>query len=300
MGNFFKGLLNAIPVVGPVIGMGIDAISGAADRNQAAKAAQQANNTNLAIAQQNNMAQMKLAEYQFDKNLQMWNLQNEYNSPSSQMARYRAAGLNPNLAVGNAGNSASTPSYSAPTLQRAEVNPAVRSMPAITAFGQGIKTLLDMQMQLKEIESMEVNNSLRRSNMEYLGARQGFLGSQQNLLDFNLLLQQQLKPYLLRRHALQNDVLTGNINLQKLRANEIMYRVNDLFPLQKRALNALVNQRNTQNRILRYQGDLWSQGINPNDPLWMRQLDHYFGDIIQKLGQGLSKGVNSIMSYFFK
>lgn len=33
-------------------------------------------------------------------NLEMWNLQNQYNDPSAQMARLKAAGLNPNLMYG--------------------------------------------------------------------------------------------------------------------------------------------------------------------------------------------------------
>lgn len=55
--------------------------------------------------------QKKLIDYQFSKNVDMWNKQNEYNSPSSQMSRLKEAGLNPNLvygdgAVGNTTSSA--------------------------------------------------------------------------------------------------------------------------------------------------------------------------------------------------
>lgn len=38
-----------------------------------------------------------IAEQNWYNQLQMWNMTNEYNSPSAQMARFRAAGLNPNL-----------------------------------------------------------------------------------------------------------------------------------------------------------------------------------------------------------
>lgn len=68
-----------------------------------------------------NQANMELAKYQYEKNLEMWNKQNEYNSPASQMKRYEEAGLNPNLIYGtgtsSAGNSTSAPSYSAPTMR---------------------------------------------------------------------------------------------------------------------------------------------------------------------------------------
>lgn len=64
--------------------------------------------------------QLKLAQYQYDKAVEMWNRQNEYNSPKSQMARLAEAGLNPNLVYGSGnvvGNtSAQAPTYSPPDM----------------------------------------------------------------------------------------------------------------------------------------------------------------------------------------
>lgn len=82
-----------------------------------------------------NAANMELAKYAFDRNVEMWNKQNEYNAPSAQMERLRAAGLNPNLVYGSgsvAGNSSgSAPSYQAPRVQPVTsggfVSDAVRS-----------------------------------------------------------------------------------------------------------------------------------------------------------------------------
>lgn len=66
-----------------------------------------------------NSANMRLAEYQYSKDLEMWNRQNAYNTPAAQMQRYKDAGLNPHLiySQGNPGNASSAPSYSAPTIQ---------------------------------------------------------------------------------------------------------------------------------------------------------------------------------------
>lgn len=49
-------------------------------------------------------------------NLQMWNLQNEYNSPAAQMRRFEEAGLNPAMMYGNAspGNAMSAPQMGTP------------------------------------------------------------------------------------------------------------------------------------------------------------------------------------------
>ena len=48
----------------------------------------------------------KLMDYQNEINLKNWKLVTEYNSPKSQMARYVAAGLNPNLVYGSLDSSA--------------------------------------------------------------------------------------------------------------------------------------------------------------------------------------------------
>lgn len=42
----------------------------------------------------------KEAEKAYQRNIELWNMQNEYNAPEAQMARLKAAGLNPNLVYG--------------------------------------------------------------------------------------------------------------------------------------------------------------------------------------------------------
>lgn len=71
-------------------------------------------NTNKTIK-----ANKQLAEYSYSKDLEMWNRQNDYNSPLSQMNRYKEAGLNPNLIYGQgtSGNASTMPKYNAPTLK---------------------------------------------------------------------------------------------------------------------------------------------------------------------------------------
>lgn len=44
--------------------------------------------------------QMKLKEMENQFNLDVWNMQNEYNTPAAQMSRFQDAGLNPNLIYG--------------------------------------------------------------------------------------------------------------------------------------------------------------------------------------------------------
>lgn len=59
----------------------------------------------------------QLQEKQNQFNLDMWNLQNEYNSPQAQMKRYEEAGLNPALiySQGNPGNATTAPVQGVPS-----------------------------------------------------------------------------------------------------------------------------------------------------------------------------------------
>lgn len=56
-----------------------------------------------AQAKKNRQANERLAEKQFEQNMQLWTLQNQYNTPSMQAARLKTAGLNPALAYGGNG-----------------------------------------------------------------------------------------------------------------------------------------------------------------------------------------------------
>lgn len=61
-----------------------------------------------------NEAQFELLKYQYDRNLEQWRIENEYNTPRNQMQRFEVAGLNPNLiySQNNTGGSISVPSSS--------------------------------------------------------------------------------------------------------------------------------------------------------------------------------------------
>lgn len=83
-----------------------------------------------------NQANRELAEYSYEKDTEAWNRQNEYNLPTAQMARLKAAGLNPNLVYGNGAaqsTAATMPKYNAPTMQY-NYRPAVDPLAMIGAY----------------------------------------------------------------------------------------------------------------------------------------------------------------------
>lgn len=145
MGNFLSSVGKVLGTVGnavlggipSAIGSIVGAIAGNSSQNKA------------------NQANMELAKYKYDKDLEMWNLQNEYNTPEAQMQRFAVAGLNPNsiYSQGNTGNASDVPSFSAPNIQ------------AFTDYGDfGMARATQMPAQLSLLEEQK---NLARSQSWY-------------------------------------------------------------------------------------------------------------------------------------
>lgn len=107
-----------------------------------------------------NQANMKLAKYQFEKDKEMWHLMNEYNAPSAQMARFKEAGLNPNLmyGMGTPGNVGEYPQFQAPHLDyRGQPSLAGSAIQGATeGLYEGINELQEMDLMKENIEQAQV------------------------------------------------------------------------------------------------------------------------------------------------
>lgn len=123
-------------------------------------------NTNLQGIRETNQANRELAEYSYEKNLEMWERQNEYNSPINQMARFKDAGLNPNLIYGNgsgnAGNSNTSPSYQSPNL----VAPAVNNDFGYSSAGAHLASAFSEVAQVRKTLAEEAN--IRQSTINQM------------------------------------------------------------------------------------------------------------------------------------
>lgn len=85
--------------------------------------------------------QDRLSDKQNQYNLDMWHLQNEYNSPQAQMRRYEEAGLNPALiySQGNPGNASSAPQMVTPNAP--DFSKDVRELSKVFNI-EGLKTMI--------------------------------------------------------------------------------------------------------------------------------------------------------------
>lgn len=113
-------------------------------------------------------AQMKLAELQYQRQVEFWHMQNKYNSPEEQMKRFGAAGLNPHLIYGqgNPGNASGNVQYNPPHIQYRYAAPN---------YGAALQSILPTLMQvgswMQNMRAGEVDILKNEEMVRYLTQR---------------------------------------------------------------------------------------------------------------------------------
>lgn len=178
------------------IGNVVGGLFGSSSSNKAAKAQLQA-------VRETNALNRELAYQQNEWNLQQWNRQNEYNTPSAQMQRYRDAGINPYFALGNisGGNADGTLSSADLANQQPEVSSLQGQSGQIfgNALSQaaqfGTTAFYDNQIKAEQAKNLQLKNafdaqslmervnSLRYDNQAKKMANEVYNGSMQSLMN---------------------------------------------------------------------------------------------------------------------
>lgn len=107
-----------------------------------------------------NQQNMELAKYSFDRNVDMWKMNNEYNLPQNQMERLRAAGLNPNLVYGNGSVTGNTVG-SAPQMETPHVNPTTNGGFVSDAVNHALVTPAQVSNLNSQTSVNEANAALK-------------------------------------------------------------------------------------------------------------------------------------------
>ena len=105
--------------------------------------------------------QQKLINLQYQKNLEQWNRENEYNAPKAQMQRLSEAGLNPNLVYGNGNNTAGT-AASSPSYGLAEAPNIIGEIGKVMQYNmmQTLNMMQQIQQTQAKVDTMETQRSL--------------------------------------------------------------------------------------------------------------------------------------------
>ena len=180
-------------IVGGIISGVGSLLGGLGSSSMNNKAVRDTNKANMEIAKYQAQWQQQENEKAYQRSLNMWNLQNEYNSPTQQMARIRAAGLNPNLVYGNGvtGNSSgSTPQY----------EPAKFNAPTMQAYrgwnlgiSDAISQFLAYRTAKAQVDNMEAQNSLIRQQTATEATKQANIAASTSRSEFDLNMAKELK-----------------------------------------------------------------------------------------------------------
>lgn len=134
--------------IGALIGAG----AGLYDSYQNRKVAKQ--NTDKTIA-----ASKAEAELAYQRSVQMWHMQNMYNTPQAQMQRFAAGGLNPHLIYGqgSSGQASSPPQYQPAAMQHryeaAQVAPSIQSiLPTLMSVGTWMQNMRATEAGIRKTE----------------------------------------------------------------------------------------------------------------------------------------------------
>ena len=210
---------------------------------------------------QANRANMELAKYSYEKNLEQWNRENEYNSPSAQMARYRAAGLNPNLIYSQQNTAGNSPQMDAPQIAPV-TGPAqgiTNAFNQMSQFASAIFALKRQQAERAKLEAetqdVEYKNALtnyfwldeidyRRRNYDFKDYLMDYQ-QKKNALEYNYR-DQQLYYY--------TKLLPYQFDFQKQKLLTDFHNYNPLITARLRSLDASssVNEQRAKQMALQY------------------------------------------------
>jgi|GEM_PF-5050930 len=223
----------------------------------------------------NNASNKKIARENREFSLEMWNRNNEYNTPLAQMQRLKEAGLNPNLMYGQG----TTGNSSAPA-KADGANPTQYKLNFLEA------AQLHQQQKLNEqsIQLQKSQTELNHAQAQKVNAETANTHANTQNTTETMQFNRESRPKILEKYDLDNaGIKLSNENLNKINAkidadiNQIKANTN-LTARQSEVAKAtlgkiLIESQNAikQGRTIDLQqveqdarNQLWRQGINPN------------------------------------
>lgn len=239
-----------------------------------------------------NQQQLDFAREMYDRQLRdnhnQWTLQNDYNSPQSQMQRLRDAGLNPNLVYGN-GSAVHTagPIKGADTPQW---NPKSVSPDIGGAIQGGLQSYFDISQRSAQTDNLKAQNTVLLQEAALKAAQTGSTIANAAKSEFDLkrgeMLLQTSADY--AKMQLQNAGVDWELKNQQFQRNR------QLTPLDVKGAelrnqnmaatyqNIIQNTKNAklQGEFKQLENELRKNGITSSDPFYFRVI----GQLLSKFG----------------
>lgn len=209
--------------------------------------------TALLAGKKNREATRDVNERNIANQWEMWHATNEYNTPLAQRQRLEEAGFNPNLMSG-------APTNTATNVNLPDAKPL--DYTSISEAGSvATQSFLNAWLTESEVlkKSAETANILEKTKL----TEEELLQLQSMRKDIFAIKQEQL-----RNMQLQNaykEIANSQLpEKHKVAIREAASRI--------ALANSTMSKQAVERELLEIQRDLWSVGINPNDPTWLRVL----------------------------
>jgi hypothetical protein len=265
-----------------LIGAGISALS--AGGTAAATGAQ--NRKSRAFSRE-------MYQQQKQDNIQFWNMQNEYNSPTAQMARLKGAGLNPNMLYDKTGAVIPAQNINTPDVQSAQFR-----TPDFGSVGTGlVQGYFDTKIKQAQYDNLRVANTVSQQEAILKAAqaagevkRTEGQGLSNTLASSNL-------DAMIRRAGLENQQIEANTkftlnsdvraaisntqtvaeSVQRVK-NMATQNINDAATL--KLINQNFSNLKKDGTLKQLDIELKRTGVQPTDELWQRAIGRIISDIL--------------------
>lgn len=227
----------------------------------------------------NNDYQRRMAEEAYQRDLEMWNRQNQYNSPLEQMKRWKDAGLNPNMIYGGAnqgGNASSMPKMGIPPSQA--LPSVMGNMPNILAAYN------DLRLRNAQIDNVkaQTDNTTQRTINETLLARVHALKG--NTMAFDLDTKDMLRPYSLNVAQTSSERASKALE-QQVQSLRLMRQDEQLNLLRVEAAKKGLTQQDAATESVRadnvfkqYRNEWMKMGVTSSDNFFVRLISRMMGE----------------------
>lgn len=212
----------------------------------------------------------------------LWNLNNEYNSPESQMQRFQMAGLNPNL-IYKQSNATSGPAGSSEPIATKPTN--YKAQNVLSAFDTASRVLGSLNSVLDQVQQT------------YDYAKYGVRGSQlRNDLLFNQIANTQIQGELLDKQNFIQKILTGEISPNQeftshYSGNEYNYKASDIPVISRYMLGNTMSEKNLEKLEYIINSVLPSQVSNTRAGTELRESEKAWNDNIRDFVGSINTGV---------
>lgn len=242
-----------------------------------------------------------------------WNMQNDYNSPTSQMARLREAGLNPNLVYGKGADNTAAP------IKSPDAAPFKHEPYRIT--DNPVQRYFDTKMQLQQLDNLKAANTVQVQEAILKAATTANTVAQTARSKFELGQAESMSTYVLEaakenvrklqleqgsisattdktkadtRYTLNQDerAAAQNAATLKIAAETVLkMRAETANTEQQRSLiREQIRSVQNDNELKKLDIELRKMGINPNDPAWMRITGRYLEEGVEGVKKFLQNG----------